>query len=185
MLVPLQQWESCKQQFDLVFTSYPLSYFTDTDHVIYNPLVLSESSLSCVSSHLIERYRFQKALERLFMESCLAHTGCSIIKGMMENSEAVIPYRYGIGCMIISEEKGATRIVMYVADDIVTYRSIQYRMVCAVHIKTGDSLHLIDRPLRMILQDATFAIRLGRMKSDEQLRKAMKEALSRLHKAVY
>lgn len=171
-IVPLQEWESCRKQFDLAFTSYPLSYFADTDHVIYNPLVLSESSLSCVRSHLIERNRFQQKLESLFLEGCFVHTGCSIIREMMESSEAVIPYRYGTGCMIIHEEKGVTRIVMHVMDDIVTYHGVQYRSICAVHIRAGDSLHLIGRPLRMILQDTEFVMQLGRIRSDDQLRKA-------------
>lgn len=184
-IVPLGKWESCRQQFDIAFTSYPLSCFADTEHVIYNPLVLSESSLSCVCTHLMERNRFQQKLERLFLKGCFAHTESSIVKEMMEHSEEVIPYRYGTGCMIMHEEKGVSRIVMHVMDEIVTYHGVQYRTVCAVHITAGDSLHLIGRPLRMILQDTSFVIQLGRIHSDEQLRKAMREALSRLHEAVY
>ena len=111
-IVPLGKWESCRQQFDIAFTSYPLSCFADTEHVIYNPLVLSESSLSCVCTHLMERNRFQQKLERLFLKGCFAHTESSIVKEMMEHSEEVIPYRYGTGCMIMHEEKRGCPVLL-------------------------------------------------------------------------
>lgn len=183
--VPLQQWEDCKEQFDLAFTSYPLSFFRDTDHVIFNPLVLSESSLSCVYSHIIERNRFQEKLERLYMDGCLVHTDNSLVREMMEKCEEVIPYRYGTGCMVLRKETDTTKIIMYVMDDPIIWQGVQYHTICAVQIGKNDSLHLIGRPLRMILQDTGFVLQLGRIQSDEQLTTAMKEALSRLHEAVY
>ena len=99
--------------------------------------------------------------------------------------EEVIPYRYGTGCMILRTENDTSRVAIHVVDDPVSYRGVLYQTVCAVHIAKKDSLHLIGWPLRMILQDMGFMVQLAWIANDEQLQKAMRESLSRLHEAVY
>lgn len=99
--------------------------------------------------------------------------------------EEVIPYRYGTGCMNLRTENDTSMVVIHVVDDPVSYRGVLYQTVCAVHIAKKDSLHLIGWPLRMILQDMGFMVQLAWIANDEQLQKAMRESLSRLHEAVY
>ena len=150
----------------------------------YNPLCLDEISLNLVKKQILHFKKIEQSIVSLCKNGCFQHTSQSYVKEIIDHADLCIPYR-GSSAYVIYSDAEESFMEFFVSKDTLFYEGNYFNKLCVMHIGKNDSLHLIGRPMRMLLQDISFLLKVVKIDDEKAFKELLQSTVSNLEEAIY
>ncbi len=175
-----------EDHYDLAVTDYPVEDFADKPNIVYNPLILNEYSMVYLKNVILQINTLQeKIISRINKKKAYATISGIEAEVLSKEMDAIINYSYGISMFYKKTNHKETRITFYTTDKPLKIDGNMINKICYVESGSDDSLHVVGKPLRMVIQDVFFLINLAKIQDDEGLIQLLEMAIEQMQEVVY
>ena len=178
----MQEFYQNDKNYDLILTNYP-KYLIQED-AEYNPLCLDEISLNLVKKQILHFKKFEQSIVSLCKKGCFQHISQSHVKEIIDHADMCIAYR-GSSAYVIYSDAEESFMEFFVSKDSLCYEGNYFNKLCVMHIGKNDSLHLIGRPMRMLLQDISFLLKVVKIDDEKAFKELLQSTVRNLEEAIY
>lgn len=178
----MQEFYQNDKNYDLILTNYPKSLIQEDAE--YNPLCLDEISLNLVKKQILHFKKFEQSIVSLCKNGCFQHTSQSHVKEIIDHADMCIAYR-GSSAYVIYSDAEESFMEFFVSKNSLCYEGNYFNKLCVMHIGKNDSLHLIGRPMRMLLQDISFLLKVMKIDDEKAFKELLQSTVRNLEEAIY
>ena len=178
----MQEFYQNDKNYDLILTNYPK--YLIQEGAEYNPLCLDEISLNLVKKQILHFKKFEQSIVSLCKKGCFQHTSQSHVKEIIDHADMCIAYR-GSSAYVIYSDAEESFMEFFVSKDSLCYEGNYFNKLCVMHIGKNDSLHLIGRPMRMLLQDISFLLKVVKIDDEKAFKELLQSTVRNLEEAIY